>query len=517
MSTISKLRKGRDNWRNKAVERANTLRYFRKENNRIKKERDQYKKELKEVKKQLENSSKQSMSVLSEKKEIVYLTLQLFVIARISFQGIARVLKVIGPHLGLVKMPCPQTIINWVTRLSITRAFYPERLEIISHETQTLCSNKNIAIIDISATLGTGKILTALFLNIDHHLLNKEAPNLQDVNYAAVAVADSWTGETVANFLREIVKTVGKPAAYLKDGGTELAKAIRLLVDDGSPCIDDVSHVVANLLKHEYQEHPMFETFISTCSLISKEFKQTIVAIPPKASTKSRFMNLHRLVKWAEQLLKHSPKGRARNGSVLAKLRAKLDQMPICKAFINRFIRDANPLLACQKILKTKGLNQDTYKECQEILKTIPPRSAVHIGFTDWMEKHLLLATELDLNKTGMLISSDIIESLFGTAKQHGTNEVKDANRIALRIPAICGSLTMDNAINVLDISVKEQEEVEGKIPSLIKQRRKILPNPDHLDEILINDDKQNLVLIPRAKKQSKNKKVNIFQGITMN
>ena len=85
--------------------------------------------------------------------------------------------------------------------------------------------------------------------------------------------------------------------------------------------------------------------------------------------------------------------------------------MPLCKAFIKRFIRDANPLLACQKILKTKGLNQDTYKECQEILQTIPPRSAVRIGFTNWMEKHLLLASDLDLNKTGMLISSDIIES----------------------------------------------------------------------------------------------------------
>jgi len=96
----------------------------------------------------------------------------------------------------------------------------------------------------------------------------------------------------------------------------------------------------------------------------------------------------------------HSPRGRASHGSVRAKLREKLDQIPSCKTFIKRFIRDANPLLDCQKILKTKGLNQDTYKECQEILQTIPPRSAVRIGFIEWMAKQLLLATDIGLDFT---------------------------------------------------------------------------------------------------------------------
>lgn len=286
MSIISKLKQGRNNWKEKAVERANTLRYLLQCNNRLKKERDQYKKELKEAKKLSENNSKQSMSLLTEKPEIVYLTLQMFVVARISFQGIARVLKVIGHHFGLIKTPCVQTIINWITRLSIARTLYPEHLiETIYPQTPTSSSNKNIAIIDISATLGTGKILTVLFLDARHHLLNQNvAPTLADVNYAAVAVADSFHFETVADFLGKLIKTIGKPVAYLKDGGTELAKAVRLLEEDGSPCIDDVSHKVANLLKHEYQNHPMFETFISTCGLISKQFKQTIFAslIPPK-------------------------------------------------------------------------------------------------------------------------------------------------------------------------------------------------------------------------------------------
>lgn len=49
MSKRSKVKQGRNNWIETAVERGNTLRYLRKENNRIKKERDQYKSSLNET------------------------------------------------------------------------------------------------------------------------------------------------------------------------------------------------------------------------------------------------------------------------------------------------------------------------------------------------------------------------------------------------------------------------------------------------------------------------------------
>lgn len=174
----------------------------------------------------------------------------------------------------------------------------------------------------------------------------------------------------------------------------------------------------------------------------------------PKVSTKARFMNLHHLVKWADQLLKHSPRGGAANGSILSKLRASFDELSGCKAFISRFLRDAAPLLECQKVLKTKGLSQDSYRECQQLIETIPALSPVRKGFEAWAEEQLMVAKVLGLENAGMPISSDNIESLFGVSKQHGTGKIKDANRIALRIPAMCGELTREDAERVLNISV---------------------------------------------------------------
>jgi len=122
MSTYNKMKKRRDHWKGKAVERQRELRYRKKENKRIKKERDQYKRALRDTKMALQEQKRRNKTLsVCDKTTVVFLTLQLFVVARIGFRAISRVLAVMAPQLGLAKAPCPQTIINWVTRLAIVR------------------------------------------------------------------------------------------------------------------------------------------------------------------------------------------------------------------------------------------------------------------------------------------------------------------------------------------------------------------------------------------------------------
>jgi len=508
MSVKSKLKQSRNKWKAKSIRHGKNVRYQRREILRIKKERDRYKKEARKTKIQIEQELKGNTPQVRNKENLAYIALQLFLAARIGFRAVSRVIKVLGSYLGVTKAPCTQTIINWITRLSLTRIQSSTQL-IRPQIDNDRFSNGLIWMIDASIGLGSGKILAVLALDANHYVQNEGAPTLQKLHCIGVSVATSWTGESIADFLQKIIATMGRPIAYLKDGGTDLGKAIRLLGERGfpSPSIDDISHIIANLLKHEYKDHLMFETFLSSCGRASKKLKQTILAClaPPKVSTKARFMNLHYLVKWADQLLKHSPRGGAAKGSILSKLRASFDELPGCKAFISRFLRDAIPLLECQKVLKINGLSQDSYRECQQLIETIPALSPVRRGFEAWAEKQLMVAKVLGLENAGMPISSDNIESLFGVSKQHGTGKIKDANRIALRIPAMCGELTREDAERVLNISVKEQQKVEGSLPSLTKQRRQVLANPGCLDIINLDEAKQNLELIPGSKKQSKN------------
>ena len=121
MSVKSKLKKSRDRWKCKAVERRKGESYQRKEKIRIKKERDNYKEELRIVKKQLEKEQQVNRFPIRSKEDIVYISLQLFFLARIGFRAVSRVLGVLRDYLGIVKPPCAQTIINWGIRLSIAK------------------------------------------------------------------------------------------------------------------------------------------------------------------------------------------------------------------------------------------------------------------------------------------------------------------------------------------------------------------------------------------------------------
>ena len=510
MSQQSKLRQSRNQWKSKASQRGERNRYLGKELSRVKKERDRFKKELKEAKACLRRLETRSQGlVVRHKVEVVALALQLFLVARIGFRAVSRVLSVLAKTLGIKKAPCPQTVINWVTRLSMVRIRSASMLKGLPLEQVQSC-NGLIWMIDMSIALGTGKILTLLALDAHHHQLMPDAPGFQNVHCIAVSVADSWTGETIAALLKRLIAVMGRPAAYLKDGGADLRKAIRLLDDQGlgSFSIDDISHVIANVLKHRYCDHPMFETFISACGRVSAKLKQTILAClaPPKVHTKARFMNVHRLITWADQVLKLSPPGGAPRRSTLSKLRSCLDKLPLCRSFIKRFRADAAPLLECQKILKTKGLSHDTLAQCQPIIQTIPS-IVVRRDFLAYLQSQIDIATALGLEATGLPISSDQLESLFGLAKQHGVGQIKDADRIAFRLPALCGIPTRAEAEQVLGISVAEQNMMTNCFTSLIKQRREVLPNPDRLESLCKEQTQVHVTLIPDVKNRSKNEK----------
>jgi hypothetical protein len=378
-------------------------------------------------------------------------------------------------------------------------------------------TNGLIWMIDISIGLGSGKILAVLALDVHHHQLESSAPALHHVHCIGVAVADSWTGETIAELLERLIATMGRPAAYLKDSGSDLHKAVALLEDDGlgSPCLDDISHAAAGMLKRTYQHHPAFKRFLSACGRVSSKLKQTLLAClaPPTVRTKARFMNVHRLFTWADRVLQLSPPGGAKRGSILAKLRGALDDLPDCKALIKRFQGDAGALMACQEILKTRGLAAAPVAQCAPLIDTIP---TVAIGqeFRTYLAHQLGTATTLGLAQAGVPISSDSIESLFGVGKRHGVGETPDAARIALRLPAFCGTPTREEAEQVLEVSMVRQHEFTAAFTSLTQQRREVFSHPGRLESLAREPDAPHVELIPSPKKCATNE-VTIYAKTT--
>ena len=320
MSQFSKMKHSRDQWKYKARQRGKGERYQRRENARLRAERDQVTQTLKATQVHLRELEARLRGLATRPKvDVVHLALQLFLEARISFRAVSRVLTLLALALSIQKAPCPQTIINWVIRLTIVRLDSARTLRGLPLDRAPF-RNGLIWMIDISIGLGSGKILAVLAFDAHHHQRESKAPTLRQVHCIGVAVAPSWNGDTIADFLKRLIATMGRPAAYLKDNGSDLHKAVALLDEQslGSPCIDDISHAAAGMLKRTYQHHPAFESFLSACGRVSGKLKQTLLAClaPPTVRTKARFMNVHRLFTWADRVLQLSPPGGAKRGSM---------------------------------------------------------------------------------------------------------------------------------------------------------------------------------------------------------
>ena len=119
MSQLSKVKHSRDQWKHKAKQRGDHERYQRKQIARLNAERDQATQALKAAQARLRQLESQPQALVARPKvDVVYLALQLFLVARISFRAVSRVLSLLAWALGIQKAPCPQTIINWVMRLT---------------------------------------------------------------------------------------------------------------------------------------------------------------------------------------------------------------------------------------------------------------------------------------------------------------------------------------------------------------------------------------------------------------
>ena len=183
-------------------------------------------------------------------------------------------------------------------------------------------------------------------------------------------------------------------------------------------------------------------------------------------------------------------------------MRSGLDQLPACKALIKRFRRDAFGLLECQKILKTTGLSHDTLAQCEPLIDAMPS-AALRLEFRASLAFELETAKTLGLDHVGLPISSDTIASLFGVAKHHGVGETQDAARIALRLPALCGLPTREEAEQVLEVSLARQQEITGQCTSLTKQRREVLGNPERLESLALTPGSPHVQRIASPKNRS--------------
>jgi hypothetical protein len=74
---------------------------------------------------------------------------------------------------------------------------------------------------------------------------------------------------------------------------------------------------------------------------------------------------------------------------------------------------------------------------------------------------------------------------------------------IMIPLPALCGLPTREEAQQVLEVSVAQQQAITDGFTSLTKQRREVLAHPPHLEKLGRAHAQRDVELIPSPKNRS--------------
>jgi hypothetical protein len=391
----------------------------------------------------------------------------------LSFRASSKVLRsflLVGT--GLISwVPHCTTGIGWALRVGL------HCLQQAQHplDAQWVC------IADFTIQIGSKKALIVLRVPVSALSMGK-ALTLKQVEVIGLSLGEAWNGARVNTVLRALFERCGWPSHVVSDCGSDIKKGIVDTLLDAphrASWISDVSHFVANALKHYYAKLALFQQFQSLCTRMRHRLQQTRFAflLPPQARAKGRFLNVSRQAEWGLQTLAYlEVKERERSPEATALAQALRGLKPF-KMFLTTFVRNTTCLNEVMKIVKTQGLSTESMQACQERLSALPARSPIRKEVSHYLQHY---GPVVELSASPLLGSSDVIESLIGKAKQRlEADGRRELNKSILLIPCLCGELTQDlvaealTTVRVQDVTTWVSENVGETMQS---KRRKEFP-----------------------------------------
>ena len=327
-----------------------------------------------------------------------------------SLRGCAKMISGLNIILGLnLGSPSHSSIANWEKKLGYHRlAQAPDYIQ------------EWVVFLDESVSLGKQKLLLILGMSLDKYEFGK-APSFADTHVLYLGIKPSWKGEQIAQILKDLMKAGLRIGYCVSDQGNNLCKALR---DSDLIHVLDCTHGLSKLVEQQYKKADDFIALSKACT----DFKRRVVLsdlalyMSPVQRSKGRFLNLQPLSNWAYKMLKLVKQwGKDPSCSQLYEhtkwildYQGLIEELYHCCETINQLF----------KIIKNKGLSEQTQEACQTILAA----SLAPEKFCQGIKKYLCQVREALPHRATILCNGDIIESYFGKFK----NRLSDNPNVGL-------------------------------------------------------------------------------------
>lgn len=470
-------------WKQKAIIRNKQLRLEKLANRDLARSRQRWQEKYFDI--QRLSQSSQSLPVPQVERQIdskqlhlimISICINLTVNCSVSFRSVPKILTLIADlfqQLAIpfqIKIPHFTTVINWTLRVG----------KYLLDRPSSPLLRPWICIVDHTIQVGTKKAFVVL--KVPHENLKPHgALTLKEVEVLYLKVQETCNGVIVSELLQDLFQKVGYPSQIVMDGGPDLNKGVRLLIEmAGKPLkvTYDVTHLIASLLKKKYQHHSLFNQLLADLSKTRNALQQTALAylLPITGRAKARFLNLPSIAEWTKKILSllDTIEPYRHQESEQQKIIHTFEWLLEFKDFLQDFWVEIQMLTQLQKLLKTTTLNDLSYKKALTLIAQIPDRT-LQAPLLDYLK------TEFEFAKNTphpILLTSDIIESLFGKykyiAKPHAMSEL---NRMVLLLPTICEPITPELIEEAFNRTPHQQvtEWLHNEIGDTLLSKRKAL------------------------------------------
>jgi hypothetical protein len=253
--------------------------------------------------------------------------------------------------------------------------------------------------------------------------------------------------------LLEVTARTGPPRAVLCDHGADVLGAVRLLREGAQQHRDilniyDVKHRVALALKHRLEPDQRWAEFLSAIGKSRNSTKQTEWAflVPPVLRSKSRYLNLGELLRWAQRtkyLLETKPKLLLEQGDV-GRLEEKMGWLQSFDAELEIWQRWYRVAARTEQVVRNRGLFNGVEDELRQRLKTL---SAEETCKDMAAEMVAFVADQSKSLKPGERLpgSTQVLESCFGTLKALEKDHSRSGfTGLVLGLGALVGNVTKE-------------------------------------------------------------------------
>ena len=412
---------------------------------------------------------------------LILVCVRLVIHASSSFRGVSASLQTIFGSYSYFEnrsIPTPKTVSRWLTQVGhykLTR--------------QKKRSGDWVYIIDNSIQVGKQKCMLILGFRMSQ-LLQMRALTFEDMEPIEMAVYEEINGEIIENAISRASKKTGDPRLICSDEGPDIKPGVLRYIEKhpGTLYIPDTIHKISNFLKAELSNDVRWNNFTT----LAKETKQKIqltelgYLVPPSQRSKSRFMNIDQLIRWAFQTLAFLKQKKKPSFAKQALIEEHLGWLRFFEEDIQHFAILSHLMQLTRESVRQEGIHNKTEETLEKVFMEIPlsVKECQFVGnILDFLGDQSKKCKPWEV----LLGSSEIIESLFGKLKDLGKLDSTKGFTSLILAGAACVGKT-DIEIISAAINSSHIKDVEGwvreNIGQTIQSKRRIVLRPIVIREV---------------------------------